>query len=85
RTGLLPRLLLSMQIALALVLVVGFGLISVSLVRMYRTGPGFDPHDVSLVSLRMTKQPLDCALLVTATGLYGAYRTARRTSDRTEY
>jgi hypothetical protein len=33
----------------------------------------------------MTKQPLDCALLVTATGLYGAYRTARRTSDRTEY
>ncbi|HEY3990329.1 MAG TPA: ABC transporter permease [Acidobacteriaceae bacterium] len=59
RTGVLPRLLLASQIALALVLVIGAGLISASLVRMYRTGPGFDPHNVSLVSVRMTKQPLE--------------------------
>jgi predicted permease len=58
RTGLLPRLLLSMQIALALVLVIGAGLISASLVRVYRTGPGFDQQNINLVSLRMTKQPL---------------------------
>jgi predicted permease len=59
RTGLLPRLLLSTQIALALVLVIGAGLISTSLMRMYRTGPGFDPHNISLVSIRMFKQPLE--------------------------
>jgi hypothetical protein len=64
RTSLLPRLLLSMQIALALVLVIGAGLISTSLVRMYRTGPGFDPHNINLVSLRMTKQPLEGEPLV---------------------
>jgi predicted permease len=59
RTSLLPRLLLSAQIGLALVLVIGAGLISTSLVRMYRTGPGFDPHNISLVSVRMFKQPLE--------------------------
>jgi predicted permease len=59
RTGILPRLLLSAEIALALVLVIGSGLISTSLFRMYRTGPGFDPHDVTLVSVTMTKQPLE--------------------------
>ena len=64
RTGFLPRLLLSMQIALALVLVIGAGLISTSLVRMYRTGPGFDPHNINLVSVRMTKQPLSGGPLV---------------------
>jgi predicted permease len=57
--GVLPRLLLSTQIALALVLVIGAGLISTSLVRMYRTGAGFDPHNINLVSVRMTKQPLE--------------------------
>ena len=57
--GLLPRILLSTQIALALVLVIGAGLISTSLVRMYRTGAGFDPHNINLVSVRMTKQPLE--------------------------
>jgi predicted permease len=58
-TGLLPRILLSVQIALALVLVIGAGLISISLVRIYRTGPGFDPHNVTLVSPTMTKQQLE--------------------------
>ena len=57
RTGLLPRLLLCGQIAW--VLVVGAGLISSSLVRVYRTGPGFDPNNINLVSVRMTKQPLE--------------------------
>ena len=51
--------MLSTQIALALVLVIGAGLISTSLVRMYRTGAGFDPHNLNLASVRMTKQPLD--------------------------
>ncbi len=26
---------------------------------MYRTGPGFDPHNINLASVRMTKQPLE--------------------------
>ncbi|MGB9417198.1 MAG: ABC transporter permease [Acidobacteriaceae bacterium] len=62
--GVLPRLLLSTQIALALVLVIGAGLISTSLVRMYRTGAGFDPHNINLISVRMTKQPLEGAPLI---------------------
>jgi predicted permease len=57
--GLLPRILLSVQIALALVLVIGAGLISTSLLRIYRTGPGFDPHNITFVSPTMTKQPLE--------------------------
>ncbi len=59
RTDLLPRLLLSAQVALALVLVVGAGLISTSLVRMYRIGPGFDPSNIRLTSVTMSKQPLE--------------------------
>jgi predicted permease len=59
RIGLLPRILLSTQIALALVLVIGAGLISTSLVRIYRTGPGFDPRNITFVSPTMTKQPLE--------------------------
>jgi predicted permease len=57
--GVLPRLLLSVQIALALVLVVGAGLISTSLLRMYRTGPGFDARNINLARVRMSKQPLE--------------------------
>jgi putative ABC transport system permease protein len=55
----LPQILLSAQVALALMLVVGAGLLSTSLVRLYRTGFGFDARNLCSVRLSMLKQPLD--------------------------
>ena len=37
------RVLLASEVALALMLVVGAGLLATSLVRLYRSGVGFDP------------------------------------------
>lgn len=54
-----PQILLTVQIALALMLVTGAGLLSTSLVRLYRTGFGFDARNLCSVSLSMLKQPLD--------------------------
>ena len=42
----LPRVLMSVEVALALVLVVGAGLLASTLVRLYRSGEGFDPRGV---------------------------------------
>jgi predicted permease len=55
---LLPRVLMSFQIAVALMLVVGAGLLATSLTRLYRTGLGFEPK--GLINLRpsMDKQSL---------------------------
>ena len=46
RKRLLPRVLMGMEVALALMLVVGAGLLAASLTRLYRTGLGFDPKGV---------------------------------------
>jgi predicted permease len=60
----LPRLLMSVEVALALMLVVGAGLMATSLTRLYRTGLGFDPKGLVNLELDMDKQPLqDTALL----------------------
>jgi predicted permease len=59
RRGLFPRLLMASEVALALLLVVGAGLLATSVVRLYRTGLGFDPHNVVELGLDMGKQPLD--------------------------
>ncbi|HEX4320475.1 MAG TPA: ABC transporter permease [Acidobacteriaceae bacterium] len=58
RRGLLPRLLMSSEVALALILVVGAGLLATSLTRLYRTGLGFDPKGVVQFELNMRKQPV---------------------------
>jgi len=59
RKRLLPRVLMGLEVALALLLVVGAGLLATSLTRIYRTGLGFDPKGVVNLSLDMNKQPLD--------------------------
>jgi len=59
RKRLLPRFLMGLEVALALLLVVGAGLLATSLTRLYRTGLGFNPQGVVLFDLDMGKQPLD--------------------------
>jgi predicted permease len=59
RKRLLPRLLMGLEVALALMLVVGAGLLASSLTHLYRTGLGFDPKGVINLSLDMNKQSLD--------------------------
>lgn len=58
RRRMLPQLLMSMEVALALMLVVGAGLLGASLTRLYHAGLGFDPKGVVNLSLDMSKQPL---------------------------
>ena len=55
----LPKILLATEVALAMVLVSGAGLLSTSLLRLYNSGLGFDPHGLLLADLDMGKQPLD--------------------------
>jgi predicted permease len=47
------------EVALALVLVVGAGLLATSLVRLYRSGVGFDPRGVVSIAFSMDKQQLE--------------------------
>jgi predicted permease len=61
---LLPKILLTTEVALAMVLVSGAGLLSTSLMRLYRSGLGFDARGVLLIDLDMEKQPLDGEPLV---------------------
>jgi len=55
----LPRALMASQVALALVLVAGAGLLATSLVRLYRSGVGFDPRGVVNIAFSMDKQQLE--------------------------
>jgi predicted permease len=71
RKRVLPRILMGMEVALALMLVVGAGLLAASLTRLYRTGLGFDPKGLVNLSLEMSKQPLDDDPLVRWYQSYG--------------
>ena len=71
RKRFLPRVLMGLEVALALMLVVGAGLLAASLTRLYRTGLGFDPRGVVNLSLDMGKQPLDGDPLVRWYQSYG--------------
>lgn len=64
RRRMLPRVLMGLEVALALILVVGAGLLATSLVRLYRTGLGFDPKGLVNLNLDMGKQGLDGDALV---------------------
>ncbi len=55
RRRILPRVLLSVEVGLALMLVVGAGLLASSLVRLYNSGVGFDPHGIVNIALSMDK------------------------------
>ena len=59
KRSLLPRALLGLEVALALMLVTGAGLLTASLSRLYRTGLGFDPKGLVNLDLDMGKQSLD--------------------------
>ena len=58
RSAILPRILLGAEVGLALMLVVGAGLVSTSLLRLYNSGEGFDPHGVENISFSMDKAGL---------------------------
>jgi predicted permease len=59
RRRILPRILLASEVALALVLVVGAGLLATSMVRLFQSGVGFDPRGLVNIAFRMDKQPLE--------------------------
>ena len=58
RQALLPRAIMAAEVALALMLVVGAGLLATSLVRLYKSGAGFDPRSVENIAFSMDQQPL---------------------------
>lgn len=64
RRSLLPRILLTSEVALALTLVVSAGLLATSLARLFLSGAGFDPEGVANITLDMDKQPLDGDALI---------------------
>ena len=70
RQRLLPRAMLAAEVGLALMLVVGAGLLSTSLVRLYRTDLGFDSKGLVNIALKTDKQSLDGDELL---GLYERY------------
>ena len=64
RQALFPRLIMGMEVALALMLIVGAGLLATSLVRLYRSGTGFDPRGLENIAFSMDQQPLKGDALV---------------------
>jgi predicted permease len=58
RQGILPRAMMAAEVALALMLVVGAGLLASTVVRLYRSGTGFDPREVVNIAFSMDQQPL---------------------------
>jgi predicted permease len=59
RRRIVPRVLLASEVALALVLVAGAGLLATSLVRLFKSGVGFDPTGLVNIAFRMDKQQLE--------------------------
>jgi predicted permease len=64
RRALLPRVIMGAEVALALMLVVGAGLLATSLLRLYRSGTGFDPRGVENIAFSMDQQPLKGEALI---------------------
>lgn len=58
RRRILPRVMMAFEVGLALMLVVGAGLLSSSLVRLYGSGAGFDPRGVDNIAIDMDHQSL---------------------------
>ncbi len=52
----LPGIMMASEVALALMLVVGAGLLAESLLRFYKSGAGFDPHSLVNLYFDMDKQ-----------------------------
>jgi predicted permease len=58
RRRIMPKIMMACEVGLALMLVVGAGLLASSLVRLYRSGAGFDPRGVENISFSMENQQL---------------------------
>jgi len=59
RHKLLPRVLMASEVALALLLVTGAGLLTTSLVRLYKSGAGLDPTGLVNITFSMDKQQIE--------------------------
>jgi predicted permease len=64
RRAMFPRVLLGAEVGLALILVVGAGLMARSLLRIYGDGMGFDPRGVQTISFSMEKSGMKGDALV---------------------
>jgi len=58
RRWILPRALMATEVAVALTLVIGAGLLAASLLRLFKSGAGFDPKGLVNISFKMDKQQL---------------------------
>ena len=59
RRRILPQAMLASEVGLTLMLAVGAGLLSTSLMRLYRSGTGFEPKGLVNFVLKTDKQSLD--------------------------
>ena len=59
RRKILPRILMAVEVALAMVLVVGASLLATSLGRLFKSGAGFDPQGLVNIAFKMDKQQLE--------------------------
>lgn len=64
RHRVLPKIMMAFEVALALMLVVGAGLLTSSLVKLYRSGAGFDPRGLHSIAISMDHQPLHGGALI---------------------
>jgi hypothetical protein len=55
RRKILPRALMASEVAVALTLVVGAGLLATSLLRLFKSGVGFDPKSLVNINFKMDK------------------------------
>jgi predicted permease len=58
RRKVLPSVLLTSEVAVAMILVVGAGLLATSIVRLFKSGIGFDPKGLVNIAFSMDKQQL---------------------------
>ena len=59
RKKILPRALMATEVAVALTLVIGAGLLATSLLRLFSSGTGFDPKGLVNIAFAMDKQALE--------------------------
>ena len=59
RRKILPRALMATDVAVTLTLVIGAGLLATSLLRLFRSGAGFDPKGLVNIAFKMDKQQLE--------------------------
>jgi predicted permease len=58
RRKILSRALMASEVAMALTLVIGAGLLATSLLRLFKSGAGFDPKGLVNIAFKMDKQQL---------------------------